>query len=311
MKRSLRDTTYEDAIKHAEALFEALHETEEFAAVTARAAEAGITISTSVRHTYTPEFAEGFTPAPDTAGNLPHGYAMELWFDLVRDGHVLVTGGETPTQCSYGALAIDASSFLFFNRLNFRDLEDVLEHNPICAMLEEFFDMIDENGATATVFKSDALALAAPTGKVGMLTLSDIDKGAFTEISRTAYDGTFGAETSVYFAADAFTPYRLFLLALMDRTADFDGASLALDRDTAEAFADLLEEIPSLIRRTPTFTDLFTELVSGPLTPTPRVEQLSDALTVCRAAAFSSDCHRLAAFVREQLAAEAPITIIW
>ncbi len=311
MKQSLRKTTYEDAVAHGEALFAALEETEAYSAVKARAATLGVTIMTSVRHTYTEEYADTFKPTCDHVGQVPLGYAMELWFDLVRDGRVLMTS-DGETQCSYGAPAIECTSVFFINRLNFRELDDVLSRSPVCAMLEEFLDGIEEGGAHPSPFVSnDAVLVLTDSDRMGAKTRAEVHEGAYTELARGAYTGEIGGETSVYFAEGAFLPYRLFLHAVTDTTERFTGESLTLDEEHCEAMLSLLEEAEVAVRRQPSFTDLYMEVCESPLAPPPHTEVLLDSLTVCRREAFAEDCETFAALLRDCINEEMPVTVIW
>ncbi len=311
MKKTLKHTTYEDAVQHGDNLLEELGQNEEYAAAVARAEEMGITISASIRHTYTDEFEAGYTPAEEPTGQLPSGYAMELWFDLTHDGHVLVAKGENPVQCSVGATAIEFSVVFLTARLNFFDLDYILEHNPIAAMLEEFLDLIEENGAAPSPFVADGLCSPTPGGSAAILSRQQVLQGAFVEFSSNPYDGTFGAEDSLFIDAEVALPYRLFLHAAMNSLEAFQGDHLALNADQTEAFAAMLEEVPDTLESSVNFATLYNALCGFPLEAPPRAERLLDALTILRETRFTDDCTRLAAFIRDAQANDKQLTVIW
>ncbi len=311
MKRSFRSTTYEDVIAYAQDLIEELREKEEYLSAVSRAEALGYAITATVRHTYTEDFAASYTPNPDATGPIPVGYAMELWFDITAAGHVLVTNGETPVQCSVSALAAETSGVFLIRHLKLLTLDEVLDHTPVAAMLEEYLDALEEEGYALSPFVTDALAPVSPRGGDGVINLARVEDGSYVELSRMPYDGSFGREDSLYLSRDAFLPYRLFLLGITGRSTDFEGAYLLPDIDTTEAFLEILDEIPHAIRNALNFDDLYSALLDSPLAPTPRAEQLLDALTICRRNAFLDDCERIADFIREQLADENTITILW
>ncbi len=309
MKHPLRKTTYADAAAHAEDVLACLVETEEYDAVTARAETLGVTITTSLRHTYTEEFVASYKADPTAEGNLPAGYAMELWFDVVKDGRVLLTGEDQLVQCSYGAPVIDYTGVLFFCGFRFHALDYVLERNPICAMLEEFLDQIEETGYKPSPFTIRATGEIPDA--VGVLTRSEVASGTYVEFSVGDYDGTVGAETSLYLPAEESMPYRLFLHGVTGEKCGFEGESLTLDEEVCDELVDLLEDMPSTLRAAASFTDIFMAVCESPLAPPPHTEQVLDALTVCRPEAFLADCEKIAAFLRDALENEQVVTVIW
>ncbi len=308
MKRPLKNTTYEDAVAYAATLFEEFKNTNDFIEISRRAEALGVNITASPRHTYTDEFATRYVPTGNPTGQLPVGYAMELWFDITRDGRVLVTEGETPLQCSVGAIAIESCLTLISNRLNFYSLDCILENNALCAMLEEFLDAIEE-GAAPSPFVTDAMCPVKPNGDADIVTREDVLGGAYVEFSCTPYDGTFGAESSLYVPADASLAYRLFLHAATKRSRDFEGDHLTLDSLETHAFIELLDAVEEELPRAVCFSDLLASLSDTPLAPTPRAEQLLDAVTTRRKNAFIYDCNRLADLARDCI--DSGLTVIW
>ncbi len=310
MKQALRKTTYEDAVAHAERLLEELTGRDEYIAAAERAASLDIAIKASVRHTYTEEYATAYEPNPAAEGHVPGGYAMMLWFDLVRDDHVLASA-DGALQCSYGALAIECMTLLFSQKLYFRDLAYILERNPICEMLQTFLDVVEETGVVPTPFTRDEMMPTEPHGEAGALHRGEVHDGAYVEVLRGVYTGEIGAQTSLYFTQESFLPYRLFLHGLTGQVEMFGGESMPLDDEICERFIDLLEEVQDVIHHTSCFSQLFGELCESPLSPPPRTERLLDALTVCRADAFVDDCAALADLLREQYNADEAVTFIW
>ncbi len=307
MKQALKKTTYADIAAHAERLFAELAEDEAYIALIERAAAMDITVTTSVRHTYTDDYALNYRPNPTAEGKIPVGYAMELWFDLTRGGRVLVTG-DGEIQCSVGAEAVDCSGFLLSHKLRFHDLEQVLSGTPVCALLEEFLDAIEEKGGVPTPFVTDSCMPIAPAGAANALTRADVREGAYVEMMCGTYTGSYGAEDSVYFAADAFLPHRLFLHGALGEVKNFEGETCVMEGEALARLTEIYEEIPSVIRRAATFTDLYMELCESPLAPPPRAEQLADALTVCRADAFLADCERVLELLYN---CDDVMTVIW
>ncbi len=302
MKQAVKKTTYEDTMRHAEELFAALAETEEYSAAVSRAATLGLEVVTSVRHTYTADYADVYHPVRETEGTVPVGYAMELRFDLVRDGYVLAAA-DGSMQFSYTVTAIECMSVLFFHNLYFRDLDYILERNPISAMLEEYMDIIEEAGAVASPFAVGGILSAIPEERMAVVTRNEVTEGSYVEIACGAYTGTVGSDRSLYVVSDAFLPYRLFLHAVMHKTERFTDETLPLDREECEAFAEALEEAGHEVRHAATFADLYSELFESPLSPTPEIERLLDSLTVCRPRDFAADCETIAELLREQLEA--------
>ncbi len=311
MKRPYGKTTYADVLSHAEDLLAELNRQEDYANMLARAASLGVVVTTSVRHTYVDEFASVYHPRTDKEGQLPRGYAMELWFDLVVDGHVVLTREEVPVQCSLGATAVEYNSIFMLSSVLFRPFEDMMARNPIVAMLEEFLDKIEESGYELTPFSIGEDGYHLPRGDAGVLTRDEVREGAYIELAVGEYDGTFGAETSLYMASEAFLPYRLLLHAVTGVNTAFEGESLALGGETLDGVIAVLDEIPEVTRHAVTFSDIFTEVCESPLAPPPAAEVMLDALTVCRVEEFCEDAGRIADFLRAQAEENQMVTVIW
>jgi hypothetical protein len=308
MLKPLKKTTYEDACRYGQELLDRLGEEEEFARIQERAASLNVEIMCSLRHTYAPD-ALNYVPSSDCTGPLPYGYAMELWFDLVGDGAVLCSQGEGQIQLSYAVTAIEQVNYLLFNRVHFFDYEDILSENPIFATLDDYLDRIEDAGCAPSPFIRDTLCQTEPRAERGLLRGRDaVGEGSYVELSSRPYNGTVGAADSLYFASDAFFPYRLFLLAATgDATLDMPRT---LAGEKLQALVELLEDVPRAMHATHCFADLLSELGVSAYTPPPRAEMLLDSLTFLRKKGFLSDVAALAEFLNEQLCNGESVTFI-
>ncbi len=312
MLKSYRKTTYEDACNRGREILERLRAEEDFIHVRDRAAALGVDIVCDMRHTVTEDYEGGYIFTQEHEGQLPHGYALELWFDLVRDGYVLCSAGEDKIQLSYSVPVVTYVNLLLTQRFSFADYETVMQENPVCAVLEDYLDRIEDEGACPSPFVRDSLSPTAPRGEEGLIVgRENVGDGSYVEISSHPYDGTVGAEDSLYFSSDAFLPYHLFLLGV---TAPAAGsaftAPLTLSTEEMNAYAEVLEELPRHMRACRCFTELLSAVGVAAYAPPPRAEALLDEVTYLREKEFLADAARLAAHLRDCAEADTPVTLI-
>lgn len=283
-----RKATYEGAIAHGEALIEALSGHEEMQALRARAAALGIAVEVSLRHTYCDDII-GVPAIPARSGRLPHGYVMELWFDLTQDNKIVMSRGDNPVQLSCSTpCAKETGAFPFF-RLTMMELDEVLSEGSVLPILEEYLDEVEEAGCDATPFLANRLYPDALTDEVAPVNLGDIEDGAYVELSLYDYDGTVGEEDSLYIPKQAFLPYELLVSAVCDRPWEGDNPRhLTLSGEEADALCTLLEDVRGMMRRRD-FADFLSEAGVSHLTPPPAAEYLCHLMTYGRKKEFLSD----------------------
>lgn len=307
--------TYEEVLAHAKSLLASLAEDEEYRAVEARARAMGLSLTATYRHTYTPDFAARFVPDADADGKLPAGYAMELWIDLNRGDHILAylddDGNEI--QCSYSLTAAISVSYLLFSRVELLSYDDILADNPLFAVLTDDLDAIEDLGDLDSPFLRDHLTPTSPRGEVCLLTdKSQVGEGSYVEILAGEYDGNFGHEDSLYFAEDAFLPYRMLLLALFGAERLTEGEYLTLTGKETDEFIEALDELPRALSGVVTYSDALSEAYSlEAFTPPPRLETCLNRLTLLRSDDFLSDVSTLFERLTARPSPDTPITFIW
>lgn len=295
-----RKATYGDAAQHGEALTRALYEKEEMQALCARAASLGVEVEISLRHTWCDDVLS-VPSIPEREGRLSHGYVMELWFDLVAEGRVLMSQGEFPVQLSLSVLCAKETGIFPFTRLSLLPLDEVLDEGSVLPVLEEYLDRVEEEGYTLSPLLSNRLYPdVLPEGEVGLLPLDGVESGAHVELSSKPYTGAVGGEDSLYLAKSAFLPYELLLTAVCTRPWEGDNPRyLTLSEEETEALALLLEELPSMMRRRRDFADLLSEAGVSHLSAPPAAEYLCHCLTYGRKKQFLRDAEALLTLLRE------------
>ena len=307
--------TYEEILTHARSLLERLTEEEEYRAVEARARAMGLSLTATYRHTHTPDFAARFIPDADAEGKLPAGYAMELWIDLNRGDHIVAylddDGNEI--QCSYALTAAISVSYLLFSRVELLSYEDILAENPLFDVLTDDLDAIEDLGDLDSPFLRDHLTPVSPRGEVCLLTdKSQVGEGSYVEIRIGEYDGTFGHDDSLYFAEDAFLPYRMLLLALFGAERLTAGEYLTLTGEETQELIEALDSMPSALSGAITYPDaLLDTYCLEAFTPPPRLETCLNRLTFSRSKEFLTDVAALSERLSGRPSPDTPITFIW
>ena len=309
MQTKFRQTTYELCEEKAEKLLDALCADERFVAVKTRAEALGLEVDVTYQHTYASTGDFSRAPVANHVGRVPHGYALAIWVDLVKDGCVARCAKEdNPIQLSLSVTAAKYMDLLFTKRVIFLDYEEMIKNEPLFEMLEEFLDMAEEHGTEKSLFVRDQLAPEVPEGEKGFLHHDDLEDDAYIEFAQGEYKSGRG-EDSLYMAKDASMPYLLMIYTTANKILGDCPITLTLE-ETA-ALSEMLDNLPYEAKRCDNFAELLVDGVGlTDLTPTPRMTQYLEGLTYLRYKDFLQDVDALADFVRSLVSEEQPLTII-
>ena len=307
MQIKWKQTTYEVAREKAEELLAKLREDERFTAVCERAATLGLEVDVTYQHTYINEGDIVRAPVQKYEGRVPRGYALALWVDLVKDGHVVCCGSfDNPVQFSSSVMCGKYVDLLFSQKVTFLEYENLFQNDPLFEMLEEYLDMAEEHGTTPSLFLRDELAPTLSEGDVGFVCRAEIEEGSYTAL---AGDSEYYEADALYIQSGAFFPYNLMLYSATGKV--LGDTTLTLTQEETEALLELLDNLPHEMRQCENFADLLVDgLGFSAMIPTPRMAQYLDEMTYLRYRAFLENLESLTEYIRGLLEDEKTLILI-
>ncbi len=307
MLRPLRDTTYADAESHGSHLISTLPENEGYAQMLSRAKDLGVEVDCCIRHTYQDDVLS--YPHKACEGRLPTGYAMELWFDIVKDGRILSAASDG-MQMSTSATAVYHRSGLFSQKACLLELEEVLAASPVVETLEEFLDRVEEGDAIPSPFLRDGFYSPEPRAEAEMLVgIDQVGEGTYVELAEGRVTAE-GGESSVYFSAEAFLPFALLFSALPEGGLTV-GENVTLTAEQMLSMAELLEELPHSVKRCRDFADLLVDMGVGAIAPPPTAEACLNYMVYRTPRVFLGNAAQLSQHLRTLLSGEQVLTILY
>ena len=300
MLKSYRSMTNDLLLAHEETALSLLQADPDFSEAQQVAEDLGVSLSLSIRRPYT---------LPDQQTKFAYGYESELCIDVVCDGQVLYTANPDvdPTQMSLSYPLVRTPDTLLLRRIELIPFEKIIEDGTLFAMLDEYFDDIEEYGATRLSPIPADETVPDPTDPAGILTPEEAESCEAVEVCAGAFTGVFGASDSLFWSRQGFSPYRWLLFAILGEKYNKDGINRMVGEE-AERFCSLLSELPLSGRGL--FSSQLSELGIYHLSPTDRSDRLLTHYAGARHDAFLADTERLLIHLKEALRQEGCFTVI-
>ncbi len=309
---SPKKATYGACKAHGESIIKRLKE--DCAALEEEAKASGVFIEYSLKHTHTLLSRVPYVLPGKDEERVPYEYAMEIWVDFVKNGHILATKDEAGEvrQHSVFATVVDAVMGLFTHKYELVEYEKMLRDSHLTESLREEWESIQTGETFETPFVRDTMCPVIPEGDLTWIATKDaLTPGNYVELSPLPYDGSSFGEDSSYMGYHAFLPYRTMLLGVVSPARLLE-ANTTLTKEETETFLGILENLPETLS-----FDHFDEAICemgdalAAYGLPPRMEQLIHRVTIDRKEAFLEETDQLILWLQERVDHAEAVTIIW
>ena len=310
---SYRRVSREDIVAHGEAVISALKAQEGFGDIVEHAKALGVVVSIYSRDTFTYDRRNEFSLSEDEE-DIPYGYQCDLRIDIVRDGRILFVADETGeyNQLSVSFPIIITPETLFGRKMKFIDFAEIEGSESIIDYIADFLDAVNEGkGGVVSVLTANEVKADAPIADGMIASLADLPEGDVIELLPGAFAGVYLGEKSVFFAPEAFAPFKLLLEARKFGFHVAHGVSV-MNEEKWQQFSGDVREFCSLLRHNDCgFSDILSQMKLYSLEPSDTEEKQLNNICYSDKKAFIKTAEALLTWGNEVMDTEEEISILW